>query len=85
MQKKIIKIGTSKGVVLNKKLLERLSLQEGDIKDVDIREDEIVLKKEDDLDREIDAYFAKSQDEKEAFMWPDPLVPGSLADEWVWE
>lgn len=70
---------------LGKKLLEGLSLQVGDIMDVDLREGEIILKKEDDLDREIDAYFAKNQDEQEASVWPDSLVPASLADEWVWE
>lgn len=40
---------------------------------------------EDDLDREIDAYFAKNGDEKEASMWPDSLIPSSLNDKWVWE
>lgn len=84
MQTKVIKIGTSKGVILSKKLLEQMHLQEGDMMEVDLRDGEIVLRKEDDLDREIDAYFATHGQIDDSLVWKDSDAPDDLKEDWVW-
>lgn len=41
--------------------------------------------KEDSLDKEIADFFIKNGPINEKSIWPDSMIPSSLADEWVWE
>jgi antitoxin component of MazEF toxin-antitoxin module len=86
MQSKIIKIGTSKGVVLNNKLLSEFGAMEGDKLDINIVNGEIIIKKENNLEKEMAEYFTKNGPIEERLVFQDSDSSLSdLEDEWVWK
>jgi len=84
MEAKIIKIGSSRGIVLNHTLLQEIGAKEGDKLSVSLDNGVISLKKEETVHDEFEAYFLKNGPMNETSPLIDLEIPASTRSEWTW-
>jgi antitoxin component of MazEF toxin-antitoxin module len=84
MEAKIIKIGSSKGIVLNHTLLQEIGAKEGDKLNVSLSGGVISLKKERSAHDEFEAFFQKNGPMTDSAALSDLDIPASTLNEWTW-
>ena len=84
MEAKIIKIGSSKGIVLNHSLLHEIGAKEGDRFNVSVSDGVISLIKKSSPHDEFEAFFKKNGPMTDSSTLTDTDVPASTLREWTW-
>jgi antitoxin component of MazEF toxin-antitoxin module len=84
MEAKIIKIGSSKGIVLNHTVLQEIGAKEGDRLNLTLSNGVISLKKETSPHDEFEAFFQKNGPMTDSSALTDQDIPDSTLNEWTW-
>jgi antitoxin component of MazEF toxin-antitoxin module len=84
MEAKIIKIGSSKGIVLNHTVLQEIGAKEGDKLNLTLINGVISLKKEATAHDEFEAFFLANGPMTDSQALTDQDIPASTLEEWTW-
>jgi antitoxin component of MazEF toxin-antitoxin module len=84
MEAKIIKIGSSKGVILSHSLLQEIDAKEGDKLNVSLDNGIISLRKEKTAHDEFEAYFLKNGPMDDSSPLNELELPATTRSEWTW-